>query len=219
MITAIAVASLIGLIVVLFQLTIDWLGGEALKAGLSTDASPTAIVIHGETLHIPQNMIRFADQRRDGPAERIDLVLHWPTLTGYDETHANAFDDISADAPIVFVSIAPRMTEVDSTGRLVNLYARFFADGGPGPDGLERRSLLPGNGYDTEEIYFEAGSAHPFVARCTKPDGSGIPSNCLREIYVGSNLSLTYRFRRPLLAEWAALDRGVSALAASFLKK
>ncbi len=217
-ITLLAVASILAGLVGLFQLAIGWLGGEALKAGFTTDPTPILVTLDAEPLSVPQNMIRFSDQRRSGPAKRIDMVIHWPSMEGYSPARADAFDDITPDAPILFVSIAPRMTEVDSTGRLINLYSRFFDDpsepttSGPAPDGLVGRTLRQGHGYDNEEIFFEAGSTDPFVARCARPDGSGLPLTCLREIHVGLNLSATYRFRRPLLDRWHQLEAGIQAM-------
>ena len=218
--TIMATASVIGGLIGLFQFAIGWLGGEALKAGFSTDASPVTVIIADEPLSVPQNMIRFADQRRAGLAKRLDLVVHWPSMQGYGNTLAPAFDNVSGAAPILFLTLEKRQTGVDSTGRLINLYARFFDDDEVDPDGvpagLIKRRLQPGHGYDSEEIFFEAGSTHPFVAICTRPDGTGIPVTCLREVHIGHDLSVTYRFRRPLLANWRGLEGAVRALVASF---
>ena len=41
---------------------------------------------------------------------------------------------------------------------------------------------------------------------------------CERDIQVGDDLSLTYRFPQELLADWQALDAAVTAKAARFLK-
>lgn len=218
--TIMATASVIGGLIGLFQFAIGWLGGEALKAGFSTDASPVIVAIADEPLSVPRNMIRFADQRQAGPAKRLDLVVHWPSMQGYGNSLAPAFDNVSGAAPILFLTLEKRQTNVDSTGRLVNLYARFFDDDEVDPrgvpKGLIKRRLQPGHGYDNEEIFFEAGSTHPFVAICTRPDGTGIPVTCLREIHTGHDLAVTYRFRRPLLADWHRLERAIDALVTSF---
>ena len=40
---------------------------------------------------------------------------------------------------------------------------------------------------------------------------------CERDVFVGKELSLTYRFPRELLGEWRALDRAVVAKANAML--
>ena len=77
-------------------------------AGKSGDRSPVAIVIAGETLTIPANMIRFPATRGGGTFESVDLLLHWPSLEGYSEDRTDDFRDGSTLAPLVYVTIAPR---------------------------------------------------------------------------------------------------------------
>lgn len=200
-------------LIVLAKLAIFWLGGEAMRAGFTEDAKPLVVTLSGERLAVPANMIRFADQRSEGTQTRLDLAIHWPSMTGYTAENAASFDDVSAHAPLIFLSIGARDETVDSTTRLIGFYTRFFdGDGSPGPAGLVSRKLQPGTGYDSEEIFFQPGSTDPFSARCTKTADKVVPVTCLRDIHVGKRLSISYRFRKPILEQWRKLDPAIFML-------
>src|SRR2546429_523748 len=80
---------------------------------------------------------------------------------------ADAFKDTSPEAPLVFVTITARATELDATARLASVYGRFFE--GPatsGPAGLTGRALTPDSGYRGEVVYFTPNQQAPFVTRC-----------------------------------------------------
>lgn len=166
--------------------------------------------IVGETLEIPTNTIRFFDQRRGGEMSRVDLYGIWPSLEGFTEALRPAFDDVGPQSRIVFVSLTPRDTATDTTGRLGTIYARLFA-GNPraGPAGLVGRRLAEGSGYEDEELFFEPGAARPFVARCFTDGADAMAPMCIRELHVGRKLAALYRFRKSLLAEWRSLDASV----------
>ena len=51
----------------------------------------------------------------------------------------------------------------------------------------------------------------PFVARCLSgPSAEESLAPCERDIHVGDDLSLSYRFPIELLADWQALDKAVA---------
>ena len=59
----------------------------------------------------------------------------------------------------------------------------------------------------------------PFVARCLSgPSAAESLAPCERDIQVGDDLSLTYRFPQELLAGWPALDAAIAAKVAGILK-
>ncbi|TJV23856.1 MAG: hypothetical protein E5Y18_18705, partial [Mesorhizobium sp.] len=59
----------------------------------------------------------------------------------------------------------------------------------------------------------------PFVARCLSgPSAAQSLAPCERDILVGDNLSLTYRFPMEFLGDWQALDAAIAAKAARMLK-
>ncbi|MCW2308447.1 hypothetical protein [Rhodobium gokarnense] len=210
---AAVIAGVVAAFIGIANFAVYWLGGEAQMAGFTADPTPVTVEIAGEKLAIPGNMIRFADQRQDGRWDRLDLVVHWPSLTGYSAKNASAFDDVTPNAPLLFLALQPRRDQVDSTTRLIGLYARFFEEGDkPGPAGLVSRDLQPGSGYDSEEVFFEPGSTDPFSARCSKTGERIVPVTCLRAIHIGEALAVSYRFRKPMLKDWARLDPAIRML-------
>lgn len=192
--------------------------GIALR-GLDGKPSPVKLTIAGEALSIPANMIRFRSDRRGGDLDRVNLLLHWPTLGGFSEEHADDFKDTSTDAPLIYVTLAKRETELDSTGRLTSVYEQFF-DGPvvPGPAGLVGRSMKADSPYAGEVIFFTPRGAAPFAARCLAAATREIPSTCIREVNFGRGLTMLYRFNRTRLENWSRLDAGLYALATGFLE-
>jgi hypothetical protein len=198
---------------------IDGYRAQLTLTGLTDDPTPAALTIAGEELAIPANMVRFAEARRGGPEDRVDLVLHWPTLEGYTEDRSEAFKNGSPDAPIVYASIAARDTALDATARLDQVYSRYFVGKPlPAPAGLVGRRLSDDSGYGGEIVYFLPDGPRPFVARCPAESTAEMPSTCLRDINFGQNLSLLYRFNRDLLGEWRALDAVFHKLAAQIVE-
>jgi hypothetical protein len=187
--------------------------------GLTTDRSPVHLAIGAEELVIPGNMIRSDRTRRGGPVERADLALYWPTLDGYSEGLADAFRDDGPNAPIIYATISTRDEHLDSTGRLDEVYARFFVDKPlPGPAGLVGRKLSAESGYDGEIIYFMPSEPRPFVARCLADASPDVPATCLRDVNFGRGLSVLYRFNRDVLPDWRTLDAGMQKLVTGFLE-
>ena len=186
-------------------------------AGRIADTSPVKMTIAGTPLDIPANMIRTARQRRGGAMERVDLLLDWPDLTGYSTGNAGAFRSGSPIAPLLYVSILPADSPLDSTGRLDTVYSRFFSgDALTGPSGLIGRTLSEDSGYGGEEIFYEPGAAKPFVARCIARATVEVPATCIRDVRIAPGLSMLYRFDRFYLGDWQAMDTGLGELAATF---
>ena len=212
-VVAVAIVLVVGL-----RSALDAWSDNVILSGRSADPTPVVFSIRSEPLSVPANMIRSAKARRGGAVERIDLAVHWPTLTGYSEALADAFGDGAATAPIVYLTIMPREMPVDSTGRLETVYARFFVGKAePGPNGLVGRQLAEDSGYGGEVVYFAPAEARPFVARCLVDPAPDVPATCLRDLNIGRGLSLHYRFNVSFLDDWAALDASMHKLAAGFL--
>ena len=180
------------------------------QAGNTTDMSLRQIVIGNDVLEVPANMIRYRSQRHNGTLARLDLHVHWPTMTGFSEEFAPAFNNVADNADIVFATIEPREMSRDMSGRISVIYENFFA-GLPveAGNGLVRRAFSVNSAYGSEDLYYEAGSPYPFAARCIRESDSMITPFCMRDIHIGRDLMLTYRFHRSLLPEWMALDRAV----------
>jgi hypothetical protein len=183
-------------------------------SGLSDDATPVPLTVAGERLTIPRNMLRDAAVSAGSDQKQADLVLHWPSLEGYSKSLAADFKDGSASAPLVYVTIGPRTVPLDAAARLENVYARYFVgDALPAPEGLTARRLSLDSGYDGEIVYFAAGGADRFVARCLADAAPETPATCLRDIGIGRNMTLLYRFNRDIVRNWKELDAGMHVLA------
>lgn len=220
---ALGAVALLGVVLVLF-------GGD--DDDLST--RPVTLSIAGETLTVAANRIRFADQRRGGGLDRVDLAVLWPGLEGRSAETRAAFTGADPgpaaagapkDATVLHIAIEPRTVDLDSAARLASVYVRFFAPGepeaalAPPVDGLVARRFVAGSPYADESLYFEPGAVHPFVARCF-PRASGDARNlCLTEIALGRGLVAAIRFPPTLLAEWKSLATALAEFLAGLTPK
>lgn len=199
--------------IVLLDLAISWTAALSDSDGRSADPAPIAVTVGGQRLAIPGNMIRFENQRTGGPQERVDLAVHWPSLSGYDPSLKAAFLDETETAPLLFLTIRKRETATDSAGRLASVYQHFFEGAAlPAPAGLVGHRLSEDSGLKGEEVFFEAGSTSPFTVHCLAADDSGYPAPCLTEIHAGDGLSVQIRFRKGLLGDWAGIKKASRAL-------
>ena len=174
-------------------------GGES-PAGSS---EPTLVEVAGLPLAVPMNALRFADQRRPGPHPRLDLALLAPEMQGRDETNTARFDVAGEPPDVVWLTLTPVGGEMDSAGRLATIYRRFFVGDPLAPiAGLDGRHLSPKAGYGGEEVWYEPGAVHPFVARCWPLVPGGEPTTCHHEEAV-AGLMIGWRFPKAMLATWA----------------
>ena len=200
-------AAIFLLLASLTTIAVFWVKSNLTHAGYSSSLEHRQIIVRGELLRIPENMIRFAEQRKAVTLSRIELVLHWPSGDGFSESKRAAFEDISADQKLIFLSIGNRKMRHSMTERLAPIYKALF-DGQPrqGPAGLTLQGLKRGAGYDGEELALGADGDLLWVARCQLASGI-TPPTCLRDIHVGRRLSAQIRFPRKLLSEWRGIEK------------
>ncbi|MEP9388230.1 hypothetical protein [Mesorhizobium sp. KR9-304] len=197
-----------------------WFGRSIALAGHTDDATLREIVIGNNVISAPANTIRFDRQRRNGIASRLDLYLRWPRLDGYSDAARDDFNHANGARTIIFLSFEERIMSRDMSGRLDPIYASMLVRPGvEGPGGTTLYRFNEKSGYLNEVLAVAAEPAGTaFVARCLageSADESLAP--CERDIHVGDDLSLSYRFPRELLGDWARLDAAVRARAASML--
>jgi hypothetical protein len=198
-----------------------WLGRMIALAGHTEDTTIHEIVIGNNVLAVPANAIRFDRERRDGVAKRLDLYLRWPDMGGYSATAHDDFNHVGGEKKILFISFEEQMMSRDMSGRFEPIYRSLIVQPGvPGQGGTTLYGFSEKSGYTNEVLAVaERSGQTPFVARClsdTSADESLAP--CERDVLIGDNLSLSYRFPRELLPGWRALDAAVLASAAGFLK-
>lgn len=188
--------------------------------GLDGKPSPISLIVAGEPMVIPANMIRFREERRGGPLDQVDLIFHWPSLEGFSDERADDFRNPSPTAPLIYATISARENSLDSTARIDSIYARFFE--GPeitGPGGLVGHALNAESGYGGEIVYYEPQGATPFVARCPAEATTEIPATCIRDVNTGQGLSMLYRFNQTYLADWRTMDDRLRRLVGQFFRK
>ena len=197
-----------------------WLGRSIAMAGYTDDATVRRIVMGNNLISVPANFIRFDQARRDGIASRLDLYLRYPEMDGYSMAARDDFNHATT-RKIIFLSFEPRMMSRDMSGRFAPIYSALIEKPGtPGPGGTTVYAFTEKSGYLNEVLAVaERPGKDPFVARCLS--GSSAEESlapCERDIQVGDDLSLTYRFPRELLANWPALDAAIAAKVAGILK-
>ncbi|MCB0058062.1 MAG: hypothetical protein KDE45_13590, partial [Caldilineaceae bacterium] len=180
---------IIGAIMVLTLLI--HLGGRAIGHSLSTGGHSASrkvhsIVIGANMLSVPENMIRFANQRRSGIHNRIDLYALYPKMTGYTSDTRAWFNDQAPDRRLVFMSIDERQMSRDMSGRFGPIYSIITQPTGEAtPSGLTRYAFKPSSGYSNEELLVgpEESGQPRFVVRClTGNDSAMALSACERDI-------------------------------------
>jgi hypothetical protein len=197
------------------------IGATIAAVGYTSDNTPFEIVVGNNVFSVPANSIRFEEARRHGEAQRLDLYALWPQMTGYSDAERDAFNNRTRNRRVLFLSIEPRMMSRDMSGRLDSIYRKLIAlPGAPGPAGLRRYEFTAGSGYVDEVLLVgERPGKAPFVARClTGPAAAESLAGCERDVHLGEQLSLTYRFPEELLDNWAAVDAAVGAKAAEMLR-
>lgn len=191
-----------------------WYGKHLATAGYTISEDRHDIFIGEDHLRIPSNVIRFAEQRLTGTAERIDMSLTWPRLQGYTEENRGAFTDITHPGGLIFLQISQSTMSRDMSGRLEPIYRHIFA----GPpisfgSGLSQHRLKYNSGYGNE-VFFTARSTGQadYVVRCILPDADtpSTSADCQRDIKVGKDLAVLYRFSSQLLPQWQAIDEAVA---------
>jgi hypothetical protein len=199
----------------------QWFGARIALAGHTEDTSPVSVAIGQDRIAIPANMIRFPEQRRNGTAERLDLYLTWPQMQGYSRAERLRFDDVSQPSTLIFLQMSEGTMSRDMSGRLSPIYSKLFeGQPEPGPFGLTLHRLRKDSGYGAEVVLTgpadrtDIGSADghgTYVVRCLLPatGETASSSDCQRDVLVGDNLSVLYRFSSIELKDWQRIDDSV----------
>lgn len=188
-------------------------GAQLALAGHSDSLDVYKIAIGRDLVHLTANTIRFEPQRRDGAAESVDLQLHWPSMEGYSRARRLAFDDVAQVQPLIFLQISQSTMSRDMSGRVEPIYRHLLT--GPqeaGPAGLELHHFKPGIGFEGEVLLTgETADGDAYAVRCLIPseDKLASSSDCQRDIHVGEDLSVLYRFSSRLLPDWKQIDASV----------
>lgn len=189
------------------------LGERIALAGHTENAEPVDVVIGQDQIRLPANVIRFEEQRHTGLAERVDLYLTWPEMQGYSNAERSRFNDANRPESLIFLSLSQSTMSKDMSGRLEPIYSHLF-DGHTelGPAALTLRHLKDNSGYGNE-VFFTGTlpDGSDYAVRCMMPaeDAPSTSADCQRDIHIGSDLSVLYRFSSRLLPQWQAMEARV----------
>ena len=197
--------------------TAHFFGDNLSRAGHSQSTEELEIVVGSEYLKVPANKIRFYSQRNSGAHEKLDIYIHWPSLSGYRDSLSADFNNSNNNINLIFMTIEQRNMSYDMSGRVGPIYEQFFEEAGQLTNiGLIKQPLSSDGGFIDEDLYYAASSPYPFAARCVREVASTTPF-CIRDIHIGKNLMLTYRFHQKHLPSWIELEQSIRALTKSMI--
>lgn len=185
-----------------------WFGASIVMAGHTDNSSLREIVIGDNVISAPANSIRFERQRVNGVAERLDLYFRYPDMTGYTPEASADFNNSGETKNIIFMSFEPRMMSRDMSGRFEPIYSSLVVEPpSDGPAGLAVYTFNEKSGYLNETLVVGFEGEEPYVARCLSGQTAQQSlAPCERDIQLGDELSMTYRFPKELLPDWENLD-------------
>ncbi len=199
-----------------------YVGGSIALGGHTEDQTLREIVIGNNVLVVQSNAIRFESERRDGVAAGLHLYLKWPEMKGYRADLRDDFNNAGGARNILFLTFEPRMMSRDMTGRLEPIYRSLVRDPGrAGPAGLTFYDFIEKSGYMDEMLVVgpEAPGSGTFTARClTGAAAEQSLAGCERDVFVGDDLALVYRFPSSLLADWRGIDAAIMAFSKATIR-
>lgn len=189
------------------------LGERIALAGHTESTEPVDIVIGQDQIRLPANTIRFEEQRLTGRAEHVDLYLTWPEMNGYSNGERTRFNDATRPEGLIFLNFSQSTMSRDMSGRLEPIYSHLFDDRPePGPAGLTLQRLRENSGYG-DEVFFTGilPDGSDYAVRCMMPENESqsTSADCQRDIHIGRDLSVLYRFSSRLLPQWRAMEARV----------
>lgn len=191
-------------------------GRSIVLSGHTIDTTLHEIVIGNDVLALPANVIRFEAERVSGVQKSVDTYFAWPGMQGYGEDTRAIFDQTDSADGLIFARVAQATMSRDMSGRFDPIYSRVV-EGSPvaGPGGLVSYRMKQGAGYANELLYLDpTGGAEPYVVRCLiegQAEDFVTRTGCQRDIAIGEDLTLIYRFSENLLPHWKAIEHDVRA--------
>ena len=189
-----------------FGPSVDEIGGNVPSPAISEEQISLAVA--DREFRIPANYTVFPRDRRGGQRTEIFLYALWPTLAGYTPARRDEFIENAEDTRRIDIAIVERTSFFDEQGRIENLFMPATVDrrGARTPFQLvkyefrEQLSDVPTNGYSDTELYIGEDA-----------DGKVAAIFCFIEYEYGDRVSVTWRIKRPYLAEWRKIDEDVRA--------
>ncbi|TCR82198.1 hypothetical protein [Rhizobium sp. BK376] len=216
-----AVVALLAVLTVAISIGGRWLGQRISLGGHTDDTKVFTVTVGEDTLRLAANTIRFPSERSDGSTERVDLYLTWPQMQGYNEADRLSFNDVSQSSSLIFLQFTQSTMSRDMSGRLAPIYSHLI-EGDPfaGPHGLTAHRLRADAGYTNEVLLTAPRPGKPdYVVRCVLPStpDKATSGDCQRDVHLGKDLTVLYRFSSALLGDWDHIDAAIQTFVESRL--
>ena len=158
------------------------------------DPTPITRTLGGRELHIPRNWFRYDEIGSEGFVRQVELRFELPLGT-------------RKQVETVQVTLLPRSRVRPSAALLDGVYLhQFLPQQLTGPEGLIGKPLRAAEGYEDETVWFDAVSANPFVAKCSRAIAAETEAQCVRTVFLAPGLAAIYAFPESMLANWRLLD-------------
>lgn len=187
---------------------------------------PISISIAETTFAPPANCTVFPRARRGGARDELSLYALWQSMNCYSPARRDEFVENSPDTRRIDMLISKRTSGFSEMERIETLYLPRTIDqrGVRTPYQLTKynfrnqadaASVVPTNGYANTELYLGATAEDDVLALFCFKDREDIESpECWRRYEYNDEIQVSYRFKRPYLPEWRAIDAEVRAFVA-----
>ncbi|MEM9495982.1 MAG: hypothetical protein AAGA09_08250 [Pseudomonadota bacterium] len=182
---------------------------------------PVRVSIAGVTFAPPANHTVYPRARRGGERDELSLYALWQTMHGYSPARRDEFIENAPDTRRIDILISKRTSAFAEAERVETLYLPRTVD----QRGVRTQYQLtkyafknetdpaasvPTNGYANTELYLGANDDDELIALfCFKDREEALAPECWRKYEYNDRIEVSYRFKRPYLPEWRAIDTEV----------
>lgn len=181
------------------------------------------VEIGGKIFNPAANYTVYPRARRGGARDEVVLYALWPTMNGYTPAQRREFIENEPDTRRIDITISKRSSMFNEVQRFERLYLPETIDarGVRTPYQLtkftfkDQRADAPTNGYSGTELFVGTDETEAMAAVFCFKEAEDVSSpECWREYEYGDTIEISYRFKRPYLPEWRALDAAVQKFVA-----
>lgn len=182
---------------------------------------PIRVTIADTTFAPAANYTVYPRARRGGDRDELSLYALWQSMKGYSPAQREEFIENAPDTRRIDILISKRTSTFDEGQRIETLYLPRTIDqrGQRTPYQLTRYSFksendpradVPTSGYINTELFLGATAEGDILALFCYQEREEIRSpDCWRKYEYSATVDVSYRFKRPYLPEWQAIDKQV----------
>ena len=192
--------------------------GHTPNASIKT--RPIDLSVSGVSFRIPENYTQFPRARKGGARDSVALHALLPRLEPFSASNARSFHNNGPESRVVHFQIEAFRSPLEEVERLERIYMPRVVDtlGKPVRAGLIRYEFADDRGrFKNEDLFvgkLEGGGKA--VILCVKETEEVDNPNCRRDFEFGSQLSLSYRFKRSHLEDWREINGSILELINQF---